>query len=129
MIVEQIFRAVVAERFKESSYHVDGRGLKQKKSVPVDFSDFSADFTVERKQKSIVVHIGPKERIWIFPEVPPCRFIDHIVADYILLTFEVLDNFQPHFDEFIVHSILISEKVMREANHIIADVVFEEGHL
>jgi hypothetical protein len=72
--------------------------------------------------------IRSNKSIRIFPKIASCRFIEDIISDNIILTLEVLDYFEPHFDELIIHSIFISEEIVRETNYIIRYVVFEEWH-
>ena len=57
------------------------------------------------------------------PQIATSWFIQNIISDYILLIFEVRDNFDPHLDEHIEHTIFIFVKILAKADHIEGCVV------
>ena len=128
MIVKEIFCFVFTKRLEKSSDHVNWRWLKQQKFIFLNLPNFGTYFTIEREKKSIIVLIRSNKSIRIFPKIASCWFIEDIISDNIILTLEVLDNFEPHFDELIIHSIFIREEIVRETNNIIRYIVFEEWH-
>lgn len=129
MIVQQILALVFTKRLEKASDHINWRRLEKQELVFLYFSDFSTYFVIEREKKSIIILVRADKSIWIFPKVATCWLIKNIVPDYVILSLEVFDNFQPHFNKFVVHPIFICKKIVRKANNVIRDVVFEEWHL
>ncbi len=84
---------------------------------------------IEREKKSIIILVRADKSIWIFPKVATCWLIKNIVPNYVILSLEVFNNFQPHFNKFVIHPVFICKKIVRKANNVIRDVVFEEWHL
>lgn len=89
-------------------------------------SDLNAYLFVEWKQKSVVVLIRANKGIRIFPEVTSSRFVQYIISDDVTLIFEKIDDFQPHLNELVIHTIFICKEVMRKLDDIVANIILEE---
>ena len=88
-----------------------------------------ADLPVKGQQQPVVILVRPDERIRVLPEVSSSGLIDDIIPDHIILRPEVLGHSQPHLDEPIIHAVLVGEEVVGEADHVVGEVVVEEGFL
>lgn len=128
MIIKKIFTLVFAKWLEESSEHINWRRLKKQQFIFLYLSDFSTYLAIKWEKKSIIILIRSDKSIGIFPEISSCWFIKDIISDNVILTLEVLDNFEPHFNKLIIHTIFICEEIMREANYIIRYIIFEERH-
>lgn len=129
MVVEHILGRVVAEGLVEAANHVNRGWLKEKEFILFDSPDLGAELSVEGKKYTVVVLVGPDERIGVAPEVTTSRLVDDVVAEHVRLILKEVHHFEPHLDEFVVHSSLVGEEVMGEAGHIVAYVVLEERKL
>lgn len=129
MVVEQILAVVLAEVTQKPADHVSRRGLEHQKFLLLYLAHLLANLPVKWQQQSVVALVRPNERIRILPEIAARWLVDDVISDHVLLTLEVLCHFDPHINEPIIHAVLVGEEIMGEADHIIGDVVLEEGFL
>ena len=57
------------------------------------------------------------------PQIATSWFIQNIIADHILFIFEVSDNFNPHLDEHIEHTIFIFVKILAKTDYVKSSVI------